>query len=604
MQSLHCEKFLMRFLTLLSLFLLPHSLLAISCNFESSPCEWENETDSLWWLFGSGNGSNSSTPGPMYDHTITHGGWYLFVSPASTGGNNTAARLVSINQTATACDLCFSFWYHMYGPSIGYLNLKARQEGQPEQLLWTRTATQGNEWRRAFHTISPQLKHFQLIFEASLTEEAADIAIDDISVVGGACEPQHMCNFEADCCEFTFTGLQTWQRERGGSPNSTDRPTSDITKETEQGYYMLANTSQQMLPSGQALVLVSPPHAPRDIVCLQFWVQANVRNSGILNVYVEEDSLGKRLIWSNVVAPLKTWRLGRANIQTDHTWKLVFEAVGGGADLSYIAIDDVMLLHTQCPRMGVCNFEKGMCGWRNVLDPKKDHVDWNWNSGKAPNHFQVPTVDHTLGTKEGHYMFVDIGAINVRKDAWLLSEHLPPTKGSCLMFHYRSNINKHLMHGPLKVFQYTPNGMEKMLWEAKDIQDDNWRTGNITVENAMEFQIGFKAIKSEELTNGYIAIDDIEYHPGVNCFGVPTDSAAGGASNTAGIVAAVILILAALVCLAVATNYWYKNKIACFRGSSNDSRTFFGFDNISYRNRNKNTVPVETVPASGVQDPQ
>ncbi|XP_062929964.1 apical endosomal glycoprotein-like [Mobula hypostoma] len=601
MKPLHCEKFLMHLLTLLLLLLLPHSLLAISCNFETGLCEWQNGADDQWQL-GSGNCSNSSKPGPMYDHTISCGGQYLFVSRAKPDGSKDLARLFTVRQTATACDLCFSFWYHMYGPRIGNLNLKVQQEGQREVLLWTRGATQGNKWRHGFHTISPQLKHFQMIFEASQTDGVADIAIDDISVVGGPCEPQQVCTFEADCCEFTFTGPHSWRRERAGS-GKTNKPTSDITRETEQGHYMLADTSGQTLPSGQAVVLVSPPQVPREVLCLQFWVQTNVESSGTLNVYVEEDSQGKRLIWSDVVAPPMTWRLGRASIRTDHTWKLVFEAVGQGAASSYIAIDDVMLLHSQCPQMGACTFEDGMCGFRNVLGSQMHQVHWNWNSGNTPSHFKAPTVDHTLKNAEGHYMFVDIRQIEIGNEAWLLSEHLPPTKGSCLTFHYQTKISKQLMHGPLKVFRYTPDGKEKPVWEAKDTQDNNWRAGNITVDSATEFQVGLKVIKSEGELTGYIAIDDIEYHRGENCYGVRTDNLAGGASNTAGIVAAVILVLALLVCLAVATNYWYKNKIACFHGGSDGSRTPFGFDNISYRNRNKNTVPVETVPGLDVQDP-
>ncbi|XP_051893387.1 apical endosomal glycoprotein-like [Pristis pectinata] len=142
-----------------------------------------------------------------------------------------------------------------------------------------------------------------------------------------------------------------------------------------------------------------------------------------------------------------------------------------------------------------------------------------------------------------------------------------------------------------------------MLWEAKDDQKE-WRVVNITVDSAMEFQVAFIAMKSDHAQTSYVAIDDIEYRPGVNCYGVVTDIVVGGAGNTAAIVAAVILVLAALVCLAVATNHWYKNRSVCFRGSTDASSAPFGFDNISYRNRDKNTVPVETVQGPGIADRQ
>ncbi|XP_069758012.1 apical endosomal glycoprotein-like [Narcine bancroftii] len=568
----------------------------ISCNFEVDICEWEViGTLCPLWTRDSGKDPNITNFGPIYDHTINERGYYLCVCPASSR-NETTARLSSILQTATASNQCFSFWYHMYGPKIGSLSLKVKQEGQREELLWTRTATQGNEWRHGFQTVTPQLKHFRLIFEGRQTLGDGDIAIDDISVVGGACEPQRMCNFEANACEFTSTGLQTWQREQGyfsENISNISKPAMDNTKETWQGYYMLANTSQRTLARGQAMQLVSASQPPRDIACLYFWVQANVENSGTLNVYVEEDLQEKRLVWNMVITPLLTWKLGRVRIHTTQNWKLLFEAVGGGADLSYIAIDDVMLELTQCSMIGACDFEDGLCGWRNVLDPEKDNVDWNWSSGKAPSRFTAPSHDHTLGTWEGHYMFVDIQAISAGNTAWLLSEHLPPTKGSCLTFHYYTKLNKQLDHGSLKVFRYISN-KDFSLWESNDLSTKEWRLVNITVESTVVFQVGFKVIKSDEGETGYIAIDDIKYRRGVNCQGVRTDKEVSGVTNTPGIVAAVILVLALVVCLALGTNYWLKNRSICFHGRLDGPRSLFGFDNISYRNRNKDMVTVDT----------
>ncbi|GCB81951.1 hypothetical protein scyTo_0022848, partial [Scyliorhinus torazame] len=79
---------------------------------------------------------------------------------------------------------------------------------------------------------------------------------------------------------------------------------------------------------------------------------------------------------------------------------LIFEAIGGGATVSHIAIDDVTLDHTECPRVGTCDFELDPCGWKNVLNPKLDSKDWDWNNGQTPSYFKGPEVDHTLGTSQ------------------------------------------------------------------------------------------------------------------------------------------------------------------------------------------------------------
>ncbi|XP_048469626.1 apical endosomal glycoprotein-like [Rhincodon typus] len=225
-----------------------------------------------------------------------------------------------------------------------------------------------------------------------------------------------------------------------------------------------------------------------------------------------------------------TWNLGRVKIQTAHTWKLVFEAIGGGAAVSHIAIDDVMLGHTECPQIGACNFELDLCSWKNVLNPKLDSMDWDWSNGQTPSSFKGPEVDNTMKNPQGHYMFVDFEALRDKDAAWLLSERLPPTKGSCLAFYYSTNISEQLMHGVLKVFRYQVD-QESVTWEAKGTQSKDWRLINITMESSTVFQVGFKAVKSNQAEVGYVAIDDIVYYPGVNCRGVQTDGAVWGKTH-------------------------------------------------------------------------
>ncbi|XP_067834840.1 apical endosomal glycoprotein-like [Heptranchias perlo] len=433
----------------------------------------------------------------------------------------------------------------------------------------------------------------QLIFEATQNSSTGDIAIDDVIVVGGTCETQDFCSFEANSCQFTSTGPNIWERQIGDP--GTNRPVIDHTTETTEGHYMLADTSQGVLPRSETMLLVSPIQEPRDaVMCLQFWFQMNGETPGTLNVYVEEEKQEKRREWSMNVGQGLTWSLSKVNIKTTHNWKLMFEAVGGGAAESHIAIDDVTFGHTECPRMGACDFEQDLCSWKNVLN--QDSKDWDWNSGRAPSYFRGPEVDHTLGNSQGHYMFVDTEALRVGETAWLLSEHLPPTKGSCLKFYYHINISKQLMHGTLKVFQYI-NDQESVIWEAKNSQSEEWQPLNITVDSLTEFQVGFKAVKSEGTERGYVAIDDVAYNAGVNCHGVRTDQAAGGGGQTPGIIAAVIIVLAVLVAAAVGVIYWRKNKRHNSPGTTSESRAPFGFDNVFYRNQNKETVNVEPLPS-------
>ena len=47
---------------------------------------------------------------------------------------------------------CLTFWYHMFGAHVETLNLYVEQ-GSSRTLLWTRSNTQGNIWRKGQRTL-------------------------------------------------------------------------------------------------------------------------------------------------------------------------------------------------------------------------------------------------------------------------------------------------------------------------------------------------------------------------------------------------------------------------------------------------------------------
>ena len=55
------------------------------------------------------------------------------------------ARLISQQFNGTRSSSCFTFWYHMYGGSIGSLNLY-QLVGKTETLIWTQSGDQGKSW--------------------------------------------------------------------------------------------------------------------------------------------------------------------------------------------------------------------------------------------------------------------------------------------------------------------------------------------------------------------------------------------------------------------------------------------------------------------------
>lgn len=77
--------------------------------------------------------------------------------------------------------VCLEFWYHMYGPHIGTLNVYVDTFGQ-KSWRWSKTGSQGNRWKKGSIYVNT-LYGFDLRFEAVKGKGwSGDIALDDVNV--------------------------------------------------------------------------------------------------------------------------------------------------------------------------------------------------------------------------------------------------------------------------------------------------------------------------------------------------------------------------------------------------------------------------------------
>uniref|UniRef100_A0A3Q3K2K1 MAM domain-containing protein n=1 Tax=Monopterus albus TaxID=43700 RepID=A0A3Q3K2K1_MONAL len=155
------------------------ALSACDCSFEHGLCVWmQGGEDELDWLSRSGPTETPNT-GPAGDHT-TGKGKYIFIksSPPSVKGN--MAQLKSpLLPPAGEKGYCLTFWYHMFGATVGSLRILL-------QTVWQQSGNQGDEWLLVQSHVTLQKVH-QVILEAAVGGEAGDIAIDDISLISGSC---------------------------------------------------------------------------------------------------------------------------------------------------------------------------------------------------------------------------------------------------------------------------------------------------------------------------------------------------------------------------------------------------------------------------------
>ena len=135
--------------------------------------------------------------------------------------------------------------YHMFGADIGTLNVytqlvTANLKNVTSTLVWTKSATQGNEWRRAVQTLynlnATDIYGWRLGFEGVVGRSyLGDIALDDILLSQSACPPSRGCDFELNLCDYEANG---WVRQQ--ATNISYFVNQDHTSMTSLGYFAMA----------------------------------------------------------------------------------------------------------------------------------------------------------------------------------------------------------------------------------------------------------------------------------------------------------------------------------------------------------------------------
>ncbi|NXO83541.1 AEGP protein, partial [Sitta europaea] len=549
----------------------------LSCNFERGMCGWYQDLSSDFkWVHGVGQGQGS-------DHT-TGSGYFLSVDPAMPWSHGQQAQLLTSRQEPAAAPRCLSFWYRLAGPQIGTLNLKLRLEGGEEVVLWTRRGTQGSIWHRAWATLPATGKQwYQVAFEVLHDGFLGDVGLDDITQTAGPCGAELSCSFEAEGCGLAASGKGTWQRQSNGTGTTTG-PVADHTTGTAAGHYMVVNTGRVSLPAGHTAALTSQPYQPSvSAQCLAFWYQLSAGTPGSLRVFVEQSRVRRKVLSTSTMEG-SNWHRSHVTIQPDGDWQVVFEAVGAGGDHGYIALDDLHVLDGACPEPASCDFEQDTCGWSSPSDPRFHSFAWGWKNGISLAKYPGPEQDHTLGTRNGHYIHFDTSVLGARGTSALLeSPPLPAVTDSCLRFWYHMDIPEHLSSGELRVTVRSWAG-QRTVWSVAGHRSRGWQGAVVPLQSPREFQISFEITTRRWPMEGTVALDDIMYSSRVGCHSSLKSPVEEKPSSS--FVAEVVLsLLVALVIVALVAAggwYWLKQRGLASR-TLTESNSPQGFDNITFR---------------------
>ncbi|XP_070536976.1 tyrosine-protein kinase receptor-like [Ptychodera flava] len=353
-------------------------------------------------------------------------------------------------------------------------------------------------------------------------------------------------------------------------------PLRDHSEESEQGHYILFS-SYDMQNSTLPALFISPNYTMSGPQCLlNFRYQLSGDAAESLSVYVRT---GKQeaVAWSVKGDQQNRWL--EASIQIgmlNEPFQVVIKGIldSNTEDASYISVDSVSFLycspelpplcssqivcrnevcigpdelcdinkdclfgddedHDACagmPESARCDFEdENMCGWFN--EATDDDFDWKRHFGRTPTKNTGPSRDHTLGTDQGHYMYIEVSnpvqngdKANFRSpvfpsppaDNWMSGDRYESCK---LRFHY--HIYGTLL-GLLRVFAVQNDTAEttSRLWQSPySADDDIWVKATIPItENVQDwYYIQFEASRGLH-HEGDIAIDDVSLSP--ECFGI------------------------------------------------------------------------------------
>lgn len=502
----------------------PPALSSFGCSFEDGLCLWvQGAEDQLDWLLRSGPTETPNT-GPAEDHTGK--GKYLYIESSSPSVSRNVAQLKSpLLPLAGEDGYCFTFWYHMFGPTVGSLKVFL-QTADPLQkiLVWQKSGNQGDEWLLVQSHVTLQKVH-QVIVEATVGGEAGDIAIDDISLIHGPCPASDVCDFEEGSCNWQQQTTEDfdWVRQSGPTHNHNTGPDSDHTTNTPTGhyYYLPSSAADQ---AGQKAAMSSPLYPAGKGSCVQLWYHMYGEGMGTLNVYQHSEDGKEALIFSQTGDQGRLWRFAQASLLPPaQPYRIVVEGVKAGpTHEGDMAFDDVQLTDAHCPPHGSCDFESTMCSWSN-LGEGADQGDWLRGRGASPNPNTGPSVDHTTNSTHGHYIYVDSSVGEWGDMSFLISDVFhPSTRGHCLTFWYHM-YGDHV--GSLKVYindrKMHAGGNEDGLlkWTESGNKGDKWQAGTLSVKHEEAFWFVFVYQRGMN-TGGDVALDDITIVPS-SCYSEP-----------------------------------------------------------------------------------
>lgn len=325
------------------------------------------------------------------------------------------------------------------------------------------------------------------------------------------------------------------------------RPSLDHTKNTTEGWYLYADSSNGKF--GDLADIVTPVISFTGPRCtLVFWTYMNGATVGSLQVLIKTGVTISK-VWSQNGQQGPRWKKAEVFLGIHSHVEIVFRAKRGVSYIGDVAVDDVsfqncspllstnrkctpdefMCANKHCiekdklcdfvndcadnsdettficgTSSGRCDFEFDLCTWEQDQD---EDIDWNLKASNIPGTGTEPAVDHTLGNSSGHYIILkSLFPQQPMKAGRISSPVISKRSKDCkIIFNYH-------MHGSaigaLLLLQVTVTDHTKVLLNLTKEQGNFWQRKELSLSSDEDFQLKFEGRVGEGF-RGSIALDDI-----------------------------------------------------------------------------------------------
>ncbi len=173
------------------------------------------------WSFGTSTSSTATGP-QSGDHT-TGAGYFMYTE--ASGNTNQVFKVTSPTYNTSALTApVFEFWYHMYGQTMGSLQVNVYEPATATlhaDVITPISGDQGDVWNSASIDLSSYTGEFQVEFIGTTgSDYYSDISIDDVGIYDNTTAPG--CSNAAIPADMSVDVLETGTLMWGGAQGATD----------------------------------------------------------------------------------------------------------------------------------------------------------------------------------------------------------------------------------------------------------------------------------------------------------------------------------------------------------------------------------------------